>query len=532
MTRFRKAALAAGFLAIPVLAGGAILQSREATGGAQLLDQVLTFVHLRYVDTLDPSDLYEKAARGLVRELGDPYTELFTPKQMADFTRNTNGRYAGLGMEITPIGNYVTIGKVFPDTPAERGGVLEGDRILQIDTFPARGWSTQQVQNKLLGVAGTKVTVTFGRPGVAEPITKEFRRAEVHVPAVRYSLLIDGTTGYIPVERFTETTAADVANAVRDLQAQGATGLVLDVRGNPGGILDQAIAVANLFLPAGNEIASVRGRADEQRFVATDEPIAPDLPLVVLTDGNSASASEIVAGALQDYDRALVLGTTSFGKGLVQSLYNLDGGYALKMTTGKWFTPSGRSIQRDRRQGAYVMDPVSDTAVVDTARADRPTYKSASGRTVYGGGGITPDVMIRPDTVTSGEQAVARLVLPKTGEFFSIVGEFALEQRGTVRPDFEMTDAWRDAIRFRLDTAGIAIDSATWANGYRWVDRYVENRVARTAFGDSAAKRREVSDDVQLRRALELLRGGRTQADLFAAAQIVFPKTASAGRSN
>ena len=142
MTRFRKIALVAGFLLVPVLAGGFALQAREVRSGAQLLDQVLTFVHLRYVDTLDANALYEKAARGLVKELGDPYTELFSPEQMAEFTRSTNGRYAGLGMEITPIGDYVTVGKVFPDTPAERGGVMEGDRIVQIDTFPARVWTT------------------------------------------------------------------------------------------------------------------------------------------------------------------------------------------------------------------------------------------------------------------------------------------------------------------------------------------------------------------------------------------------------
>ena len=176
--------------------------------------------HLRYVDTLDANALYEKAARGLVKELGDPYTELFSPKQMEEFSRNTNGRYAGLGMEITPIGGYVTVGKVFPETPAERGGVMEGDRIVQIDTFPARGWTTQEVQNKLLGLPGTQVSVIFGRPGVAEPIKLSFKRAEMKVPAVRYTLMLDERTGYIPLERFSENTTADVAAAVNSLRGQ------------------------------------------------------------------------------------------------------------------------------------------------------------------------------------------------------------------------------------------------------------------------------------------------------------------------
>ncbi len=520
MTRFRKTALVAGFLVVPVLAGGFALQARDVRGGAQLLDQVLTFVHMRYVDTLDANALYEKAARGLVKELGDPYTELFSPKQMEEFTRNTNGRYAGLGMEITPIGNYVTVGKVFPDTPAERGGVMEGDAIVQIDTFPARGWTTQQVQNKLLGVPGTQVRVTFGRPGVPEPITMNFRRAEVKVPAVRYTLMLDERTGYIPIERFSENTTSDVAKAVESLKARGAKGIVLDVRGNPGGILDQAISTTNLFLPAGKEVASVRGRGDVQNFVSENQPIAADIPLVVLTDGGSASASEIVAGALQDYDRALVIGTTSFGKGLVQSLYPLDGGYALKITTGKWYTPSGRSIQKDRKQGdAFVLDAIADTVVTDTSRNDRPVYKSSSGRVVYGGGGITPDVMIVPDTISSAEQAVRRILLPKMGAVFSIVGEIALELKGKVSPDFTLQPEWINTFYTRLDTAGVKIDRPAWEAGRREAERYLERQIARTAFGDTLTKRREIKDDNQLSKAMELLRKGNTQSELFVAAK-------------
>ena len=171
------------------------------------------------------------------------------------------------------------------------------------------------------------------------------------MPAVRYTLMLDDRTGYIPVERFSENTTDDVAKAVLDLQAPRRQGHRDRPARQPGGILDQAIATTNLFIPQGKEVASVRGRGDEQNFVSERQPIAADIPLVVLTDGSSASASEIVAGALQDYDRALVLGTTSFGKGLVQSLYPLDGGYALKITTGKWYTPIGRSIQKDRKKG-------------------------------------------------------------------------------------------------------------------------------------------------------------------------------------
>jgi carboxyl-terminal processing protease len=534
MTRSRKAALATLVL-VPLLAGGFALQARATRGGAQLLDQVLTFVALRYVDTLDAQVLYEKAARGLVKELGDPYTELFTPKQLEEFSRNTNGRYAGLGMEISKIGDWVTVQKVFPGSPAESRGVQEGDRIVAVDTFSGRGWSTQQAQNKLLGPVGSSVTVTFGRPGVPQPIKLDFKRATIQVPALRYYMMLDERTGYIPLERFNEQTTADIARALDDLRKRGAKGIVLDLRSNPGGILEEAFATSNLFLPRGKELLSVRGRGDYQRFVAQQDPLAPDIPLIVLVDGYSASASEIVAGALQDYDRALVLGTTSFGKGLVQSVYNLDGGYALKLTTGKWYTPSGRSIQKERRltaDGQFVEVP-PDTMESDSVRKARPVYKSAGGRTLYGGGAITPDVVVRPDTITTAEQLLAREIIPNSQQFFTVFSEFAQEQKGKVRSEFMVEPAWRDEIYRRLAEAGVKIDRARYDAGIAWVDRELENRVARVVFGDTAVKRHQLKDDPQLRRAMEILRKSNTQKDVFtvAAPYMAEGKAQPAGRS-
>jgi len=204
----------------------------------------------------------------------------------------------------------------------------------------------------------------------------------------------------------------------------------------------------------------------------------------------------------------------------VQSLYPLDGGYALKITTGKWYTPSGRSIQKDRRMGdALLLDPISDTVVTDTSRHDRPEYKSTGGRIVYGGGGITPDVMVVPDTITTAEQTMRRLLLPKMGAVFSVVGEMAIELKGQVQPNFTLKPEWVESYYTRLDTAGVKIDRATWDAGRREADRYLEQRIARTAFGDTLAKRREIKDDNQLRKAMELLRKGNTQAELFVAAK-------------
>jgi carboxyl-terminal processing protease len=510
-----------GLAVLPLVATGFVLQSRATRTGPQLLDQVLTFVALRYVDTLDASALYEKAARGLVRELNDPYSELLTPKQLQEFSRNTQGRYAGLGMEIVPLNGWVTVGRVFPNTPAEGGGVQEGDRIVKIDTTSARGWSTQQVQNRLLGTPGSAITVTFGRVGVPQPIVQSFTRAEIHVPAVRTAMLIEPKTGYIQLDRFNENTAEEVSNAVRDLSTRGATGFVLDVRNNPGGILDQAIATSNLFIDQGKEIASVRGRGDAQRFFAQEKPASPSAPLVVLVNGNSASAAEIVAGALQDLDRALVIGTTSFGKGLVQSVFNIDGGYALKMTTAKWYTPSGRSIQRERKfqDGAFIEEPADTTRDADSLKKAKPAYKSVAGRTIYGGGGITPDVIINDDTLSTAELTLARALAPKGAQFFSLVSDLALENKPTLKSDFALRPEWREELWKRLGAQGIKVDRAMWDAGQAYIDRTIENRFARVAFGDSTARRHDLRDDVQLIKALEYLRkAGGTQRQLMALA--------------
>jgi carboxyl-terminal processing protease len=507
--------------AVPLFAGGWIVQSRSSRDGAQLLGQVMDLVSNRFVDTVGAQMMYEKAARGLVKELNDPYTELFTPKQIADFSRTTNGRYGGIGMEITEQNGFVTVQHVFPHTPAENAGVQPGDRIVKIGDSTTTSWKSTQVSNALLGTPGTKVMVSFQRPGVGSPITANFTRAEIRIPAVPYSIAFDNTVGYIPVQRFSEQTADEIADAVKSLEAKGAKSVILDLRENPGGILEQAINTSNLFLKRGQEVASVRGRGgDAQTYTATQEPLAPTIPLVVLVNQYSASASEIVTGALQDHDRALVVGQTSYGKGLVQTVFPLDGGYALKMTTAKWYTPSGRSIQKERKMidGQFV-EVHPDSLETDSVRRARPVYHSDAGRIVYGGGAVTPDVVVRPDTISTPEQTLAKALVPKSPEVFGILSEMAFELRGKVTPNFTVQPQWREDFYNRLQKANVKVDRATWDAGHEWIDRQIEQRVASVAFGDSTALRHSLKDDPQLQKAIELLKKGQTQKDLFAVAQ-------------
>jgi carboxyl-terminal processing protease len=519
----RKRTLAiATLVAVPLVTGGFILQERQAREGERLFGQVLGLVSARFVDTVGAGALYERAARGLVHELNDPYTVLFTPKDLASFQTTTNGRYGGIGMQIEEIKGFITVNKVFPNTPAEEAGIREGDRIVQVDTASTRGWKTDQVSNTLKGTPGTKVNVKFQRPGVTEPIAVRFTRKIIHIPAVRYALMLDGSVGYIPVDQFNETATEEVETKMRGLIRQGARSIVLDMRDNPGGILDQAIAMSNLFLREGQEVASVRGRGGmAEVHVARERPIAPDIPLVVLTDGGTASAAEIVAGSLQDHDRALVLGTTSFGKGLVQTLFPLDGGYALKMTTAKWFTPAGRSIQKERKvvDGRFVQEEQApDSMESDSVRKARPAYKSDAGRTIYGGGGITPDVFVKPDTISTAEQAVLKAIFAKLTDAYAAIADLAIELKPqAARPDFTVQPAWREELFKRLTAAGVTLDRKQWDQATPSVDRLIRDRLSKVAFGDSTVKRQSIraGEDRQLDRAVELLQKAKTQQELL-----------------
>ena len=529
MKRTRIAVVGAAVIVLPSLAGGFMLQRREATDAARLFAQVFARVAADAVDSITPDAMYEKAARGLVRSLNDPYADLYSPQELSSFSRNSLGNaYGGVGMLIEDQQGTFTVAKVYPHTPAEAGGVQLGDRIVSVNGVATSGLKLEGVSSRLTGTPGSTVRVTFARGGVSSPIESQFTRAVVHIPAVPFALMLDNRIGYIPVQRFNETSGGEVETALRNLAGRGAQAFVLDLRGNGGGDFDESLRMANLFLKRGQDIVTVRSRGSASVVSrAVEQPIVPDAPLVVLTDGYSASASEIVAGALQDHDRAVVIGTTSFGKGLVQSLFSLDGGWGLKMTTGKWFTPSGRSIQRDRKQLAdgRLVEVVPDSLETDSVRKARPVFKSDAGRTVYGGGGITPDVIIPSDTVTDAQQAFLKALGPKSQESYLILYRTALEQKGVVPANFTVAPAWRDSVYARLTAAGVQVNRQQFDAARELIDRDLERRVAAMAFGDSAAFRRTISYDTQLRRSMDLLRAATTQRELLAAVTQTRPRS-------
>jgi carboxyl-terminal processing protease len=515
-------ALLAGVVAASI---GAIQAASQSPSAARRFASILEHVSRVFVDSIPAESLYVKAARGLVEQLRDPYAALYSPQDLARFRRQTIGEaYGGVGMEVTPQRGGVRVTRVFRQTPAAAMGIEVGDRVVEIDGTSVRELEMEEVTRRLLGRPGSEIRIAVERVGASDPIRVSGRRAVVHVPAVPAIALLESGIGYIPLQHFSGTATQEVAEAARDLRTRGASRLILDLRGNGGGDLNAAIGVSSVFLPSGSTVVSIRYRGEADDLVRAPElpNVARDTtaPLVVLVDDGSASASEIVAGALQDHDRALIVGTTSFGKGLVQGLYPLDGGWALKMTTGKWYTPSGRLIQRDRKldDNGRLVEVAPDSTETDSVRATRPAFRSDRGRVVYGGGGITPDVIVSADTLSSVEQRLVRSLAPSWSSFGGAVERTALELRPATRvagnADVRSNAMWRDQLYQRLTSDSVRVSRALYDSATSFVDRWLERRVISLSFGDSAWVRRSSTQDQQVRRAVELLRRVATATEL------------------
>jgi carboxyl-terminal processing protease len=519
--RMRKLAIVGAFLALPFLAGAFLKQSPQVADGARLFSQVLQRIEDNAVDSLTRNAMFEKAARGLIKNLKDPYAELYSPEEIASFQRNTlRNNYGGLGMQIEQQDDQIVVARVFPNTPAESGGVLPGDHIISVDTVVVTGMRLDQVSGRLVGQPGTFVDVVFQRAGAPDPIKGRFKRAVIRVPAVPFTITLQDGVGYIPLQSFNESAADNVSRALLELKRKGARAYVLDLRGNGGGSLDQALEISDLFLKPGQEIVVVRHRGRDPEIASASRPsIIDSMPVVVMVDGATASASEIVAGSLQDHDRGLVVGTTSFGKGLVQTLFPLEGGWYVKLTTGKWYTPSGRSIQaeHDRLGDDRFVEYAVDSVKGDSAR-NRPVFKSDAGRKILGGGGITPDVVVTPDSANAAERELAKAVNPSFQAWYVTLYNYALEMKPKLAPNFTITQAMRDEFFNRLIKAKVAITRAQFDAAQAVIDRTLEQRFTSLAFGDSAAFRRGAASDPQIQTALDLLRRGTTQRQLLALA--------------
>jgi carboxyl-terminal processing protease len=493
---------------------------------ARLFDDVVAHVADHYVDAIDERQLYQMAIDGLLNELGDPYSAFLRREDFRVLSEQTTGTYTGLGIQIDVRDGWITVIAPLPETPAERAGVVSGDRIIRLDGRSTEGWKNDQAVRELRGPAGTSAELTIRRPAVSEPIVFKITRATIHIRSVNLAVMLDNRVGYIALNPVSETSADEVAKAVTDLTAKGMRSLVLDLRGNPGGLLDQGIAVSDLFLDPGQAVVATRGRAPNTTRTYRDARRQPwpDLPVVVLTNGGTASAAEIIAGALQDHDRAVVLGTPTFGKGLVQSLYELSPGTALKLTTARWYTPSGRTIQRPSKSEVDQAEQVAAAARgTDTIPIDSSLiFRTDAGRVVYGGGGIRPDIFVAAETLTSAERRFVQSLGGNFPVFRDVVSTYALEikaQRRVESPAFQVSDDMIEETLRRMRGRGAAVPDSVVAGARTLIAHELGYEIARYVFGREAEFRRRMADDPQVGRALQLASRARSPQDLFALAR-------------
>jgi carboxyl-terminal processing protease len=522
-----RALVALATMAGALVTGGWFLQrgldgNTSTVNGARLFDQVVSHVADRYVDSLSQDSIYREALQGMLRELHDPYTVFLSGDRLARLNENTSGRYAGLGVQIDVRDGWITVVSPLPDSPAERAGIQTGDRIVQMEGRSTEGWSVDEAQRELRGPKGSRVNIMVERAGLDALLPFRLTRADIQVHAVRRTDLLPGSVGYLDIDVFSEQTASELEREINNMRKRGLRALILDLRRNPGGLLEQGVAVSDLFLNRGQEIVSMRGRAygATRDFADEEQQPWPDLPIVVLVDEGSASASEIVAGALQDHDRAVILGETTFGKGSAQSVFAMPDGGALKLTTARWFTPVGRSIQKSRASDAEGEDaeaepqePAAPTVAGEIPLAERTAYRTDGGRVIYGGGGITPDLFISDDPADQ-ELALQRALGDQVGRFRDALTAYALSlktSRTVTSPDFRVTAEMREAFRQMLERRGIAIAREEWEAASPFVSRLLTYEVARYVFGVQAELRRRLEEDRVVITARELLTGALTQ---------------------
>jgi carboxyl-terminal processing protease len=458
---------------------------------------------------------------GMLRTL-DPHTTFLEPKEYADMQDRQKGSFYGLGILVTKRNDQVTVITPLEGTPAARLGIRAGDVISDVEGTSTDDLSLDEVVKRLKGPKGTTVHIKIMRVGIKEPIPLTITRAAIPTNSISNTLMLRPGVGYIKIKDFTATTVRELDEAIDKLKGEGMQKLVLDLRGNPGGLLDAAVGVGDHFLDKGQMIVYTKGRTPDsaQDYVAPGKHQKIDTPLVVIVNRGSASASEIVAGAIQDHDRGLVIGETSWGKGLVQSVYTLQYGAGLALTTSKYYTPSGRNIQRDYTSfyDYYVADESDESGANEIPLKDRKQFKTDTGRVVYGGGGITPDVVVKQPTLSRTTQ-----ILEVRSAIFNYAVDYYAKHPELTK-DIAVTPAMvEEFARFAADKDVATIDEirTTLAKPVdrKYIERALKAEIVAAKYGFDASYPFRLQGDTQIERALELFPDAQKLAGLAAEAR-------------
>jgi carboxyl-terminal processing protease len=539
MRRYRPVPAVIFAILVSALVGGLFGRNALATDDKipehyRAFTAALNAIETNYVDKVESEALVTSSIRGMLSTL-DPHSSYFTPREYAQMRERQEGRYYGIGVSIQVFDGDVTAMNVFEGSPAYKKGIRRGDILARVEGEDAKGWTVDQAQRKLRGPKGTLVHVDVKRRGYEQMIPFELSRDEVYIPTVPAYFMIDATTGYIRMQDFGENTDRDVKHALRDLAGKGMRRLLFDVRANPGGPLDQAIKVANEFLPKGKMIVYTRGRIanSDQDYRATEESEFTEIPIVLLANRNSASAAEIVTGALQDHDRAYVVGETTFGKALVQSVYRITAGAGLALTTAHYYTPSGRLIQRpwDASFDEYLSYSLRDQ---DSSKPHNPSdlKHTDAGRPVYSGGGIEPDKRIAGPIEGFNPGRFGRGLYAR-GAFSNYAQKYAAEGdnrvtiestgRRLVKANFIVDDTMVADFRDQLKADRVRIDEDGFKKDADFIKAMIRFEIDNALFGIADARRHLIQVDPQAQAALtsfgeaikltELNKGTRTKAN-------------------
>lgn len=491
---------------------------------------VLSLADKYYVDNIDTQKLVDAAINGLLGQL-DPHSVYIPAKETQQISEEFQGSFEGIGIEFDVVSDTLLVVSPIAGGPSEMVGLEAGDKIVEINSKSAVGITRDEVMRKLRGPKGTKVNVTVVRAGVDKPLAFEITRDKIPLYSITAAFMVNDEVGYVYVGRFAETTSKELEEALAKLKSQGMRELILDLRDNPGGLLNQAVDVASEFVPQGKTIVYTKGRIQgANETFASNGGSYPQIPLIVLINGGSASASEIVSGSIQDLDRGLIVGETSFGKGLVQRQFPLNDGSAVRITIARYYTPSGRLIQRpygkDRTQYFMAAEQIdssekSGANLSHTLEGDstRLVYKTASGRTVYGGGGITPDYIVKMADIPTFiyQFQVKRIFL----EYVDSRSSQSQDKLGKEYDDsknfsekFQVSNEMLNDVFALAQKAGIKVSREDYEKNKEYIALFIKAQIARNIWGNDGWYRVFLTYDSEFQKALTLFPEARQIAGL------------------
>jgi len=457
----------------------------------QIYSNVLTYIQMFYVEEKNPSELVENSIKGMVGSL-DPFSEFLNPDESEEFSIATTGKFGGIGAQIGIRDNWVTIIAPIEGTPAYRAGLLAGDRIVEIDGKSTEGMKVNDAVKLLRGEPGTVVKIKVYRPVTNKEFSVELVRDTIFIDPIPYYGKLDDKTGYIRISSFQDGLSKEFSSVLDTLRMKGVNKLIIDLRGNPGGLLNEAVNLLSFFFEPGTLVVFTRGRTPDNNFEyrTTGDGKFKDIPIVVLVDKGSASASEIVAGALQDWDRGIVIGVTTFGKGSVQRVFKLQEGYELKLTTAKYYTPSGRCIHRDENK--------------DSTLKDTTTYfTKILGKPLKGGGGISPHILVKQEVASNFTQEIYP-------HFFGFAVEY--KSKNKVYPGMNSTIIAEFKEYLRKNK--VKFTDEEFEKNIEQIKRLLDAEISEKYYGSKGRYASLLRDDVTVKKAQEVLANIRSLKDL------------------